>query len=301
MSSPVAGHALHLGLRTILEVGGRLPLRLNRALGPGLSALAIRILGRSRKRIDNHLEMAFPDLSTEERDSIARGCSRHFGLMLGEIAWMWRAKPGDVENLCEFEGTEHIREALEAGRGAIVLTGHCGNWEMLSARLPIAGVPLTGIARELDQPQLNRLVVDLRTRSGAQLILRGPTAGRDILRQLGDNRAIAFLNDQDIKSVPGVFAPFFGRPAWTASGSAMFAIKKQAPMLPGFIHRRPDGSHKVLIHPPLPIPTDGTLEDKIQELTATANAAIERQIRAYPEQWVWMHRRWRTQPPESTP
>ncbi len=144
MSSPIVGHALHLGLRTILEVGGRLPLRLARALGPGLSALAIRVLGRSRKRIDTHLEMAFPELSREERDGIARGCSRHFGLMLAEVAWMWRAAPGDVKGLCELEGHKYLREALEAGRGAIILTGHCGNWEMLSARLPIAGVPLTG-------------------------------------------------------------------------------------------------------------------------------------------------------------
>jgi KDO2-lipid IV(A) lauroyltransferase len=107
---------------------------------------------------------------------------------------------------------------------------------------------------------------------------------------------VGLLIDQDIRNIPGVFVPFFGRPAWTPSGAAMLSIRMRCPMIPGFIHRRPDGSHHVQIHPPLEIPADGTLEDKIQELTASATAVIERQIRAHPEQWVWMHRRWRTQP-----
>jgi KDO2-lipid IV(A) lauroyltransferase len=300
MPSPIAGHALHLGLRTILEIGGRLPLRLGRTIGPVLSGIAIRRMGRSRRRIEDHLEIAFPELSNGERDTILRGCSRHLGFMLAEIAWMSRAKPADVEQLCEFEDREHLDEALQAGHGAVIATGHCGNWEMLSARLPIGGIPLTAAARELDHPQLDRLVTRLRTRFGTEMVLRGPAAGRQIMRALGRNRAIALLIDQDIKDVPGVFAPFFGRPAWTASGAAIFALRKQTPVLPGFIHRRPDGTHKIVVHPPLEIPDSGTFEDKIYEVTAAANAAIERQIRAHPEQWVWMHRRWRTQPSRST-
>jgi KDO2-lipid IV(A) lauroyltransferase len=225
--------------------------------------------------------------------------ARHFGLMLVEVAWMWHAKPIEIEKLCSLEGTEIIFDVLDDGRGAIFASAHCGTWELLTARLPIAGVPLTTAARELDDPRLDRLVTSMRARFGTEIIHRGPSAGKQLIRALAANRAAALLIDQDIRGVPGVFAPFFGQPAWTPSGAAMLAIRKRCPLVPGFIHRRPDGTHKAKIHPPLSMPVDGSLEDRVEELTAAATAAIEGQIRAHPEQWVWMHRRWRTQPESS--
>ena len=107
---------------------------------------------------------------------------------------------------------------------------------------------------------------------------------------------MGLLIDQDIPSIPGVFAPFFGRPAWTPSGAAMIALKARCPLAPGFIHRRPDGTHLIKVEPPLPVPTEGSPEDRVRELTAAVNARAEWHVRAWPEQWVWMHRRWRTQP-----
>ena len=218
--------------------------------------------------------------------------------MLAEVAWLWHAQRHDVENLCELEGVENFFEALEGGRGIIFTTGHCGNWEILSARLPIAGVPLTTAARQLDDPRLDKLAIDLRSRFGTEIVLRGPAAGKKMIRSLAGNRVTALLIDQDIRDIPGVFVPFFGRPAWTPSGGAMLALRRGCPVIPGFIHRRPDDTHTAEIHPPLPIPVDGSLEDRVEELTSAATAVIERQVRAHPEQWVWMHRRWRTQPEE---
>jgi KDO2-lipid IV(A) lauroyltransferase len=257
---------------------------------------ALGLLPRSRKRIQAHLEIAFPDLDQKQRNSLIRNCARHFGLMLAEVAWLWHARPRDIEDLCELIGAENFLEALGNGRGAIFATGHCGNWELLSARLPIAGIPLTSVARELDDPRLDNLVTIMRSRFGTQIILRGPTAGKQMVRALAENRAAALLIDQDIRDIPGVFVPFFGQPAWTPSGAAMLAIRRGCPVVPGFIHRRPDGTHRAEIHPPLPVPSDGSLEDRVEELTASATAVIERQVRAHPEQWVWMHRRWRTRP-----
>ena len=296
MPSRGSSLALYLGFRTFLEVGGRLPLRLGRAIGPQLSATAFKLMSRSRKRIDSHLEIAFPELDQDRRDALRAACIRHFGLMLAEVAWMWRARPAQIEAICEIEGREHLDAALENGRGAMFVTGHCGNWELLSARLPIAGVPLVTAVRKLDDTRLDNLVTTMRTRFGTQILPRGPAAGRQLARALGRGGVGALLLDQDIKDIPGVFVPFFGRPARTPSGAAMLSIRMRFPLLPGFIHRCADGTHKGVVHPPLPIPTDGTLEDKVEELTAAATAAIERQIRKYPEQWVWMHRRWRTQP-----
>jgi KDO2-lipid IV(A) lauroyltransferase len=296
MPSPTGRLALYLGLRSFLGIGGRLPKRLNRAFGPVLSAAALRLLPRTRNRICAHIEIAFPELDQTQRDKIVRGCSRHFGLMLAEVAWLWHARSEDVEDLCQIEGQQHVMDALADGRGAMFATAHCGNWELLSARLPIAGVPLISAVRQLDNRRLDRVITSMRTRFGTEIVPRGPSAGRRLARALTRNSVNALLIDQDIKNIPGVFVPFFGRPAFTPSGAATLALRMRSPMLPGFIHRRPDGTHVAEIHPPLPVPTDGTLEDKVEELTAAATAVIERQIRAHPEQWVWMHRRWRTRP-----
>ncbi len=296
MTSRAGSFVLYASLRSFLGVGGRLPLTISRPIGLTLGRTALGLLPRSRMRIRSHLEIAFPDLDQNRRQTIERGCARHFGLMLAEVAWLWHARPQDVENLCTLEGVENFFEALEDGRGVIFPTGHCGNWELFCARLPIAGVPLTTAARELDDPRIDRIVTTLRGRFGTEIILRGPAAGKKMIQALAGNRVAALLIDQDIRDIPGVFVPFFGRPAWTPSGGAMLAIRKHCPMVTGFIHRRPDGTHKAEIHPPLPLPADGSLEDRVEELTASATAVIERQIRAHPEQWVWMHRRWRTRP-----
>ena len=296
MTSRAGSFALYASLRSLLGIGGKLPLTLARPIGGILGRTALALLPRSRKRIRTHLKIAFPDLDKRQRDSIERGCGRHFGLMLAEVAWMWNARPRDLENLCVLEGAENFFEALEGGGGVIFTTGHCGTWELLSARLPIAGVPLTTAARRLDDPRLDRLVTAMRSRFGTEIILRGPAAGKQMVRALAGNRVAALLIDQDIRGIPGVFVPFFGRPAWTPSGGAMLAIRRGCPVVPGFIHRRADGTHKAEIHPPLPIPIGGSLEDRVEELTAAATAVIEGQIRAHPEQWVWMHRRWRTRP-----
>jgi len=296
MPSRAASFVLYASLRSFLAVGGSLPLTISRQIGHAVSKTALGLLPKSRKRIRAHLEIAFPDLEKSQLDTITRGCVRHFGFILAEVAWLWHARPDEIKTLCELEGEEHILRALEGGRGAMFATGHCGNWEMFGARLPVAGIPLTPAARRLDEPHLDRLVTAMRSRFGAEMVPRGPAAGKQLVRALARNRVLTLLIDQDIRDIPGVFVPFFGRSAWTPSGTAMLAIRRRCSVLPCFDHRRPDGTHKIEIHPPLQMPQDGPLEDRVEELTAAATAAIERQVRAYPEQWVWMHRRWRTKP-----
>jgi KDO2-lipid IV(A) lauroyltransferase len=268
----------------------------SRPIGKTLAGATLGLLPRRAKRILTHLGIAFPEKSEEEREAIMRGCARHFGLMLAEVSWLWHAQPHEIEALCAMEGRELLDKAFEEGRGVMLATAHCGNWEIHAARLPIAGIPLMSAYRQLDNPRLDLLVTRMRTRFGTEVVPRGPAAGKQLMKMLARNGTTGLLIDQDVPSIPGVFVPFFGRPAWTPSGAAMLAIRRRSPVLPGFIHRHPDGTHTTTFHPPLPIPEGGSLEDRVEELTASATAAIERQIRAYPEQWVWMHRRWRTQP-----
>lgn len=288
---------LYASLRSFLAVGGSLPLAVSRPIGKTLSTAALGLLSKSKDRMRTHLGIAFPEKSVDEREAIVLGCARHFGLMLAEVSWLWGAQAHDIEALCEVEGQEHMDSAFEQGRGVMLATAHCGNWELQAASLPTAGIPLMSAVRELDHRRLDRLVTKMRTRFGTEIVPRGPTAGKHLVRKLARNGATGLLIDQDIPSIPGVFVPFFGRPAWTPSGAAMLAIRRRSPVVPGFIHRRADGTHTNEFHPPLEIPEGGSLEDRVEELTAAATACIERQIRAHPEQWVWMHRRWRTRPP----
>ena len=298
MPNRIRDNLVYHVLRVVLGIGSRLPLGLTRFFGRILTRFAMRFMKREKRRMREHIEIAFPELDEKQRDRIMRGCADHLGNVLGEVAWLWRADAADVEQICEIEGMEYIEEAIAGGRGGILATGHLGNWELLNARLGVVGFPITLAVRELDDSRVDQLVTSLRTRFGSKVILRGSSAGRQLVKALGKGGGVGLLIDQDIPSIPGVFVPFFGRPAWTPSGAAMLALRMRCPIMPGFIHRKPDGTHKIKIYPPLEVPSEGTLEEKVQIMTAAATAAVEWQVRAWPEQWVWMHRRWRTRPEE---
>lgn len=276
--------------------GAGLPLPALRAIGRGAGWLTLKLSRRDRQRAREHLRIAFPDLGEAERERLLAASARHLGLLLAEVAWLWHATPEQVRSLASIQGAEHLEAARADGGGAVLITGHVGNWELLNARLGAAGIPMTIAVRELYDPRLDALATRLRARHGAEVVPRGDDAGRRLLAALRANRIDGLLIDQDIRSVPGVFAPFFGRDAWTPSGAAAIALRARRPVVPAFIHRDSDNRHHVDVLPPLPVPAGSNLRDQVRELTAAATAAIEAQVRRHPEQWVWMHRRWRTRP-----
>jgi len=300
MSQPslrLRDHLLYGSLVGFLAAAGRLPLGVTRPLGAQIGALVMGLNARDRRRSRDHLRIAFPSLGEEDVRLLLRRNARHVGTLLAEVAWLLRATPEEVAGLCPVNGLAHLERPLAAGTGAVLITGHCGNWELLNARLGVAGIPMTIAVRGLHDPRLDQIITGLRSRFGTEVVPRGQDAGRRLLAALAANRVNGLLIDQDIKDVPGVFVPFFGRPAWTPSGAAMFALRQECPVVPAFDHRLDDGRHQVEVLPPLPEPPPGSPEERITALTAAATAAIEGQVRAYPEQWVWMHRRWRRQPP----
>lgn len=293
------GHHLVFGaFKLFLLAGACFPLPVLRWIGRTLAKCVIPFATRERKRADEHLKIAFPEMKTDRRRFLRRRSEIHFGNVLGEIAWLMHADARQVAALCDITGEEHLQNALEAGRGAVLITAHAGNWELLNARLGVAGIPMSIAVRNVYDPRIDAIATDLRSRFGAQVIHRGNNAGHRLFAALNTNRINGLLIDQNIRDLPGIFVPFFGRPAHTPSGAAGLALKAGCPTIPAFIHRRPDGRHLVEIHPPLPAPTEGSTEDRIRQLTATATATIEKHIRAHPEQWVWVHRRWRTRPEE---
>ncbi len=289
---------LWLGTRALLGIGGRLPYGLLQAIGRAIGSLALTLASTDRRRAAEHLELAFPDLEAAARRELLRRTARHLGTTLGETAWLWRASPQEVGRRCTISGVEHLRVGTG---GAVLITGHCGNWELLNARLGAAGVPMAIAVREVFDPRLDRAAHALRARSGATVVPRGREAGRLLVKALATGRILGLLIDQDIRDIPGCFVPFFGRLAWTPSGAASLALRTGRPVVPAFIHRLPDGSHRAEVQPPLPVPESGTDEERVCALTAAATAAIERQVRSHPEQWVWIHRRWRTRPEGEEP
>jgi KDO2-lipid IV(A) lauroyltransferase len=225
-----------------------------------------------------------------ERQVLARASFEHLGTMLAEAFWLRRHDAAAVERLVTFDGWQHVEAARAARRPILILTGHCGNWEILAAALNVRSLGMSVVARELEDPGLHEMLLALRSRFGTKTIVRGtPGAARALLSALRSGGALGMLIDQDTK-VDGVFVPFFGVPAYTPVGAAELALRFDAAVLPTFIERLADGTHLARLEPALALPEDATVA------TALMTERIEAQIRRVPEQWVWLHRRWRRQP-----
>jgi len=282
-------------LRALAAIFGRLPRPALSRLGHGLGTLAWWLGRRDRRRALEHLALALPELAADERRRLARACFRHQGVNLAEMLHLLSADCAKVEAWVEVEGWERVEAQRAAGRPILILTGHCGNWELLAALINCRGLRMAVVARRLDEVEAQELLLALRRRFGTETIERGEAgAARRLLRVLREGGALGMLIDQDTK-VEGVWVPFFGHHAYTPVGAAKIALKQNAAVVPTFIERRPDGRHRVRFLPVLDLPDDPT------EATALMTRAIEDQVRRVPEQWVWMHRRWRRQRPRTGP
>jgi Kdo2-lipid IVA lauroyltransferase/acyltransferase len=278
------------------RAAGRLPPRVAVGLGAGLGELGyLALAGRRRVALAN-LETAFgPALAATDRRALARANFRHLGITALECCRLFFGRPGLMLDQVRIEGVEHIKAALADERGAFYLTGHFGNWELLAAAHMLAGLPpLNVVIRPLDNPYLDRLVARGRTRGQLRLISK-KAAVDGVRAALGRGECVGILLDQNAGR-EGVFVPFFGRPASTSRSLAVLALKTGAPVVPAFIHRLPDGGHRVTLEPAIPLARTGQRERDVIANTARFTEAIERQVRAYPEQWFWVHRRWKTQP-----
>jgi Kdo2-lipid IVA lauroyltransferase/acyltransferase len=285
---------LPVAVRGLAFLFGLLSQGLALAVGRILGRLAWRLSGRDRRRALEHLAFAFPDLSEEDRGRIARASFLAAGMNLAELLHVLKRSQREILRHLEIEGWDNVAAAKASGRPILILTGHCGNWELIGTALHEGGVPPAAVARPLDDPGLQQLLVDLRDHLGTTTIARGTRgAARQLLEVLRRGGALAMLIDQDTK-VDGVWVPFFGRPAFTPVGAAEIALRQKANVIPSFIERRPDGNHLVRFLPALDLPPDP------REATALMTAKIEEQVRRRPEQWVWWHKRWRRQPPAGT-
>ncbi len=282
---------LNAGLKSLSGTIGRLSWPASQWLGRRIGALAWTLSRRDRRRALDHLAIAFPEKPAAERERLARGCFRHLGTVLGECLHLYHRDCAFVGSVVEIRGFEEVEKVRSAGRPLVLFTGHCGNWELLGAAVNCRGVGMAVVARQLDEPEQQEMLAGLRARFGTPTIERGEEgAVRQLLSTLRRGGALGMLIDQDSGKMDGVWVPFFGRPAYTPVGAAKIALKQRAAVVPVFIERLEDGRHRVEFQPPLDLPDDPV------EATAMMTAKIEEQVRRRPEQWVWMHRRWRRQP-----
>jgi KDO2-lipid IV(A) lauroyltransferase len=236
----------------------------------------------------DHLAIAFPELSEAERRDLARGCFRHVGLSAAELLHLWGRRPDYAERHVRIEGFEVIEALRREKRPIFILTGHCGNWELISIANLKHQLGLSAMAREVVGAA--QVAEDLRAHLGTISLPRGKRrAVSGMLRVLRSGGALGMLIDQDFET-DGVWVPFFGKLAFTPTAGAGLALRLGAAVVPTFAERLEDGSHRVRFHPPLDLP------DNVTGATAIMTRAIEEQIRRRPEQWVWMHRRWRRRP-----
>jgi len=281
---------LHLALRLLASTLGRLPWRLAQRTGRAIGSLGWRLSRRDRRRTLEHLTLAFPEKSDAERRHLGRDCFRHHGASLAECLHLFHRDCSFVSSIVEVRGWDNVEMARRAERPVLIVTGHCGNWELLAAAINCRGLGMAVVARPLDEPEQQRMLAGLRERFGTPTIARGSEgAARQLLIALRRGGALGMLIDQDTK-VDGVWVPFFGRPAFTPVGAAKIALRQSTAVIPTFIERLPDGRHRATFHPCLDLPGDPAAA------TALMTAKIEEQVRRVPEQWVWMHRRWRRQP-----
>ncbi len=210
-----------------------------------------------------------------------------------EIPSLLKLNKHNVDSYVEFSREDHLKAALEKGKGVLVLTAHLGNWELMALAASIKfEVPVNVLVRPLDFKPFDRLITEIRSRTGNKVLDKDKSAGI-VSQMLNENQVIAILLDQNSSWYEGVYVPFFGKIVCTNKGLAMFALRYGATVLPAFNIRQKDGRYRIIVEPPLELVRTGNIRNDIDENTARFNSIIEKYIRMAPDNWLWVHRRWR--------
>jgi KDO2-lipid IV(A) lauroyltransferase len=287
-------------IRGVLLLLRFLPLGAARTLGASLGGWAFVLARGERRKALKSLARAFPEQSDAQRQALARASFRHLAAAALEVACA-RALDRELERLVAWppEDRRVLETALARGQGVVFVSGHVGNWELLARRVARSGYPSQSIAKETSDPRLTALVQDFRARGGVRSIWRGQEgAARAMLRALRGGEILGILIDQDTK-VQSVFVPFFGELAATPRAAADLALRTGAAVVVGFCQR--EGRGYRLSMEEVPVPPAQEREAAVHALTAALSERIEAAIRRTPEQWVWMHQRWKTRPVDSAP
>ena len=273
-----------------------LPRPVARAAGIGLGQLVYLLHGKLRRVGMRNLQLAFPDKSAHERRKILRGEFTSLGRQLAEVCLFPSYTPENVTKIVVYDGFENFERAEARGKGVIYLTAHLGGWELSAFAHSIQGHPLHVVMRGMDNPFLDRFITHLRTMHGNRAVDKGNFV-RGLLSAMKAGETVGILMDTNMTPRQGVFVDFFGIPACTASGLARIALRTDAAVVPGFtIWDRELRKYRLRFDPALALIRTGHEEADIVANTALFTKVIEQYVRRYPDQWLWVHRRWKTRP-----
>lgn len=280
-------------LKLVSKIVSAFPLMLRRQLGNAVGNMCWPLIPGKRRRLAIENVQRSLSVSSEQAAWIARQSAVRFGRIFMEVLALPRLIASDIRQYAPIEGLEHLQSALLQGRGVVLVTAHSGNWEVMGASLAQHGIPLVSVAQKQTNPAMDRFLNEYRTLSGMRITYKSGV--RDMIRLLGEGQVIGLLADQDADN-DGVFVEFFGRLASTAQGAAYLARLKEAPIVPAFITEQPDGTHWILVHPAFWVERTSDREQDILVTTQKLTGIIERHIRQYPQEWFWLHNRWKNQP-----
>jgi KDO2-lipid IV(A) lauroyltransferase len=268
-----------------------------RAVGIGLGQLVYLLHSKLRRVGMRNLELAFPDKTPRERRRILRGEFSSLGRQLAEVCLFPRYSRENVRQIVVYDGFENFERAQALGKGVLYLTAHLGGWELSAFAHSLYGHPLHVVMRGMDNPYLDRFVQGLRTMHGNRAVDKDNFV-RGLLSAMKAGETVGILMDTNMTPPQGVFVDFFRIPACTASGLARIALRTDAAVVPGFtLWDRALGKYRLRFDPALTLVRTGDEEADIMANTALFTRVIEQYVRRYPDQWLWVHRRWKTRPP----
>jgi len=280
----------------ILKKLGVLPRRLARGFAASVTGLLFSLQPKLRKTAEFNLRLAFPDWTEAQRKDATRKMVRNLGWMAADFARFPRLTRENIEKVVILEGHENFLEGQRRGKGVLYLTGHIGAWELSSFAHALYGYPLHYMARPLDNQRLDALVNKYRCASGNRPIFKNESA-RVMLKILKDSGTVGILADQNTMPEEGVFVDFFGKSACTTTGLARVALHTGAVVVPGYAYwDETIQKYRLRFEPPVELVRTGDTERDVFENTQRFTKVIEEIIRKHPDQWVWVHQRWKNRP-----
>jgi Kdo2-lipid IVA lauroyltransferase/acyltransferase len=300
--------AKHGKLRTYLEYApvklvlmtlGHLPAPAAYWIGRSFGKLAYRLAGDLRRTGAINLRLAFPEKTEAERAALLRECFESLGRELGLFSQMATRSREEIRQLIEPVGWDNLEKArAERGNHLIHFTGHLGAWEMTSFGISLLGYPFTFLVRRLDNPKIEQLVDDVRTKLGNKTIDK-LSAARSMLKLLrSGEHALGLLPDLNTLDDEAIFVDFFSVPAATTFVIAKLAVRTNTPLVGIFAPWSEEkGKYLLIAEPPIPAECTGDEEADVRRVTIEITRSIENQIRRFPGQWLWIHKRWKTRPP----
>ncbi len=286
-----------LAVRSLLGAIGALPLETSMRFGKAVGRFLAKRFPKLQKTARRNLELAFPEMPEEERERIALGTFESLGRHLGFVSHFKKFKLESVRALVEVVGKEYFDRAHASGRGILFFTGHFGSWEVFNLLPPAFGYGMNILVRRIDNPLVENYVDNMRTRFGS-ITLDKTKSARTMFRALEQGELLGILADLNVQEKEGVFVDFFGIPASTTVSIAKLAIKTNAVVLPAFaVWEESKRKYVVYLEPPVEYKPDDNSPENIRDLTQKITATVEKYVRRYPEQWLWIHKRWNTRPP----